>query len=95
MDIEGRGRRNENKKKKKKKQKTKKEKKEEEEDTEELIKRVFKLREVILLVIGPPSPPSIATYRRIGEENYKREKRSSRGVGLEGMRMEGGGDGKE
>ena len=73
----------------------KKKKKEEEEDTEELIKRVFKLREVILLVIGPPSPPSIATYRRIGEENYKREKRSSRGVGLEGMRMEGGGDGKE
>lgn len=82
MDIEGRGRRNENKKKKKKKQKTKKEKKEEEEDTEELIKRVFKLREVILLVIGPPSPPSIATYRRIsvGSELGKKIIKGRRGV---------------
>lgn len=82
MDIEGRGRRNENKKKKKKKQKTKKEEKEEEEDTEELIKRVFKLREVILLVIGPPSPPSIATYRRIsvGSELGKKIIKGRRGV---------------
>lgn len=82
MDIEGRGRRNENKKKKKKKQKTKKEKKEEEEDTEELIKRVFKLREVILLVIGPSSPPSIATYRRIsvGSELGKKIIKGRRGV---------------
>lgn len=68
-------------------------------NAEELIKRVFKLREVILLVIDY-SP--IATYRiSVGssrEENYKREKRSSRGVGLEGMKMESGengGDGKE
>lgn len=51
MDIEGRGRRNENKK------KNKKEKRHREEDTEEeLIKRVFKLREVILLVIDSLSP---------------------------------------
>lgn len=70
------------KKKKKKKQKTKKEEKEEEEDTEELIKRVFKLREVILLVIGPPSPPSIATYRRIsvGSELGKKIIKGRRGV---------------
>lgn len=45
MDIEGR---NEN-----RKRKQKKKKRHREEDTEELIKRVFKLGEVILLVIHP------------------------------------------
>lgn len=70
MDIEGEG-----------ETKTKRNKKRKKKDTgrrnaEELIKRVFKLREVILLVIDY-SP--IATYRiSVGssrEENYKREKR--------------------
>lgn len=45
MDIEGR---NEN-----RKRKQRKKKRQREEDTEELIKRVFKLREVIFLVIHP------------------------------------------
>lgn len=94
MDIEGEEEM------KTKRNKTKKKKKDTgRRNAEELIKRVFKLREVILLVIDY-SP--IATYRiSVGssrEENYKREKRSSRGVGLEGMKMESGengGDGKE
>lgn len=93
MDIEGEEET------KTKRNKTKKKKDTGRRNAEELIKRVFKLREVILLVIDY-SP--IATYRiSVGssrEENYKREKRSSRGVGLEGMKMESGengGDGKE